>query len=208
MLLSVLLLGANSALLPEATPSRHCGVSVLLLLPMLAPLMLLERCMAVPLASPCSVVWLLAAGLTLPGIVGMLLLLLFVGTGDNHAVCCRQKQMASALKLRSSTKGRCSSLGSATHMLLITACRSFWCHEGGSAANSSQTGASGMHVSSLASRLEGVEGGSIPSAERTKVQDDRYRTTCTKAEDAADQLKAYLEGVAESQSKVLWAQVS
>jgi hypothetical protein len=51
--------------------------------------------------------------------------LLLPAAGAIHAVCCRQKQMASAEKLRSRAKGRCSSRGSAIQMLLMTACRSF-----------------------------------------------------------------------------------
>jgi hypothetical protein len=51
--------------------------------------------------------------------------LLLLAADAIHAVCCRQKHMASAEKLRSSAKGRGSSRGSVIQMLLMTACRSF-----------------------------------------------------------------------------------
>lgn len=137
MLLSDLLPGAYSALLrgPALSPSAPWGPDTPLL-PTLAPLMLLARCTRpssrlspVPLASPASAPTPPAAPL-LAAVARLLAALLpappaAADGGAIHAVCCRQKQMASALKLWSSTNGRCSSRGSVIQMLLMTACRSF-----------------------------------------------------------------------------------
>lgn len=80
-----------------------------------------------PLASPASAwvllpaaaaaVLLLAAGVLLPPDPAALVAI--------QAVCCRQKHMASAEKLRSRAKGRDSRRGRAIQMLFMTACRSF-----------------------------------------------------------------------------------
>jgi hypothetical protein len=138
VLLSGLLPGANRALLKSpAAPSAPKGPDTLLL--RLAPLILLALLNAVPLASPASAALLPAAAAgtaeLLPKAADAALVPFGVDAAADaacaiHAVCCRQKQMASAEKLRSRAKGWGSRRGSATQMLLMTACRSFCKQQG------------------------------------------------------------------------------